>query len=109
MGAYLNPVNVPTDVPEADDLAQTMEDQWKEVESALRQSKQRMVAGENGDPTKFEIGEEVWLDAKNVKLKTLSPKLTEQRLGPFRSSKKSPTALTGLNCLQPCVSTTSST
>ncbi|KAF8751757.1 hypothetical protein RHS01_08424 [Rhizoctonia solani] len=84
----LTPSNVPTDVPEADNLAQTMEEQWKEVESALRQSKQQMVAGENGNPTEFKIGEEVWLDAKNVKLKTLSPKLTEQRLGPFKVVEK---------------------
>ncbi|KAF8761149.1 hypothetical protein RHS01_00326 [Rhizoctonia solani] len=84
----LTPSSIPTDVPEADNLAQTMEEQWKEVESALRQSKQQMVAGENGSPTEFEIGEEVWLDAKNVKLKTLSPKLTEQRLGPFKVVEK---------------------
>ncbi|KAF8755954.1 Chromo (CHRromatin Organization MOdifier) domain [Rhizoctonia solani] len=75
---------MPTDVPEADDLAQTMEAQWKEVEAALRQSKQQIIAGESGNPTEFEIREEVWLDAKNVNLKTLSPKLTEQQLGPFR-------------------------
>ncbi|KAF8751630.1 hypothetical protein RHS01_08550 [Rhizoctonia solani] len=62
----LTPSNVPTDVPEADDLAQTMEAQWKEVESALRQSKQRMTAGEEGSTTEFKIGEEAWLDAKNV-------------------------------------------
>ncbi|KAF8748454.1 Chromo (CHRromatin Organization MOdifier) domain [Rhizoctonia solani] len=80
----LTPSNVPTDVPEADELAQTMEAQWKEVESALRQAKQRMTAGESGSPMEFEIGEEAWLDAKNVNLKTLSPKLTEQRLGPFK-------------------------
>ncbi|QRW23021.1 Retrotransposable element Tf2 protein [Rhizoctonia solani] len=84
----LTPSNVPTDVPEANNLAQTMETQWKEVELALRQSKQRMVAGENRNPTEFEIGEEVWLDAKNVNLKTLSPKLTEQRLGPFKVIEK---------------------
>ncbi|KAF8752080.1 hypothetical protein RHS01_08077 [Rhizoctonia solani] len=84
----LTPSNVPTDVPEADDLAQTMETQWKEVESALRQSKQRMTAGEDGSPIEFEIGEEAWLDAKNVNLKTLSPKLTEQRLGPFKVIEK---------------------
>ncbi|KAF8748186.1 hypothetical protein RHS01_10997 [Rhizoctonia solani] len=66
----LTPSNVPTDVPEADSLAQTMEAQWKEVESALRQSKQRMVAGEDGNPTEFE------------------PKLTEQRLGPFKVIEK---------------------
>ncbi|KAF8748846.1 Chromo (CHRromatin Organization MOdifier) domain [Rhizoctonia solani] len=79
---------LPTDVPEADELAQTMEAQWKEVEAALRQSKTRMTAGEEGSPTTFEIGEEVWLDAKNVNLKTLSPKLSEQRLGPFKVSER---------------------
>ncbi|QRW23994.1 Retrotransposable element Tf2 protein [Rhizoctonia solani] len=84
----LTPSNVPTDVPEADKLAQTMEAQWKEVESALRQSKQRMTAGEDGSPIEFEIGEEAWLDARNVNLKTLSQKLTEQRLGPFKVIEK---------------------
>ncbi|KAF8750405.1 reverse transcriptase [Rhizoctonia solani] len=84
----LTPSNVPTDVPEADELAQTMEAQWKEVELALQQAKQRMTAGESGSPTEFKIGEEAWLDAKNVNLKTLSPKLTEQRLGPFKVTKK---------------------
>ncbi|QRW23688.1 Retrotransposable element Tf2 protein [Rhizoctonia solani] len=84
----LTPSNIPTDVPEADDLAQTMEAQWKEVESALQQSKQRMTAGGEGSPAEFEIGEEAWLDAKNVNLKTLSPKLTEQHLGPFKVIEK---------------------
>ncbi|QRW21852.1 Retrotransposable element Tf2 protein [Rhizoctonia solani] len=84
----LTPSNVPTDVPEANDLAQTMETQWKEVESALWQSKSRTTAREEGKPLEFEIGEEAWLDAKNVNLKTLSPKLTEQCLGPFRVTEK---------------------
>ncbi|QRW25069.1 Retrotransposable element Tf2 protein [Rhizoctonia solani] len=70
----LTPSNVPTDVPEADNLAQAME--------AVERT------GEQGNPTEFEIGEEVWLDAKNVNLKTLSPKLMEQRLGPFKVIKK---------------------
>ncbi|KAF8750039.1 hypothetical protein RHS01_09706 [Rhizoctonia solani] len=65
-----------------------MEVQWKEVESALRQSKQQMIAGEDGSLIEFEIGEEAWLDVKNINLKTLSPKLTEQRLGPFKVVKK---------------------
>ncbi|KAF8749476.1 hypothetical protein RHS01_10040 [Rhizoctonia solani] len=90
--------SIPMDVPEADDLAQTMEAQWKEVESALRQSKQQMTAGEDGSPIEFKIGEEAWLDAKNVNLKTLSPKLTEQRLGPFKGQEtriqKSPPPVT---------------
>ncbi|QRW17561.1 Retrotransposable element Tf2 protein [Rhizoctonia solani] len=84
----LTPSNVPMDVPEANNLAQTMETQWKEVELALWQSKSQMTAGEEGSPLEFQIGEEVWLNAKNVNLKTLSPKLTEQRLGPFKVTKK---------------------
>ncbi|QRW25734.1 Retrotransposable element Tf2 protein [Rhizoctonia solani] len=84
----LTPSNVPTNVPEANELAKAMEAQWREVEAALQQSKSRMVAGEMGSPIEFEVGEEAWLDAKNVKLKTLSPKLTEQRLGPFKVIEK---------------------
>ncbi|KAF8751560.1 hypothetical protein RHS01_08341 [Rhizoctonia solani] len=84
----LTPSNIPTDVPEADDIASQMESQWREIEAALRQSKTRMTAGETGEPTSFEVGEEAWLDARNIKLKTLSPKLTEQRLGPFKITKK---------------------
>ncbi|KAF8759509.1 Chromo (CHRromatin Organization MOdifier) domain [Rhizoctonia solani] len=84
----LTPSNVPTDVPEANDLAVTMEEQWREVKAALWQSKVQMVAGESGNPLEFKIREEAWLAAKNVNLKTLSPKLTEQRLGPFKVTKK---------------------
>ncbi|QRW21941.1 Retrotransposable element Tf2 protein [Rhizoctonia solani] len=84
----LTPSNIPTDVPEADDLAQTMEAQWREVEAALQQSKTQMSARESGSPIKFEIGEKAWLDTKNVKLKTLSPKLTKQHLGPFKVTKR---------------------
>ncbi|KAF8747107.1 Chromo (CHRromatin Organization MOdifier) domain [Rhizoctonia solani] len=80
--------NVPTNVPKANDLAQAMEAQWKEVEVALWQSKTQMTAGKEGSPTEFKIGEEAWLDTKNVKLKTLSPKLMEQHLGPFKIIKK---------------------
>ncbi|QRW18559.1 Retrotransposable element Tf2 protein [Rhizoctonia solani] len=84
----LTPSNIPTDVPEADDIASQMESQWREIEAALWQSKTRMTAGETGEPISFEEGEEVWLDARNVKLKTLSAKLTEQRLGPFKITEK---------------------
>ncbi|KAF8748062.1 hypothetical protein RHS01_11083 [Rhizoctonia solani] len=90
----LTPSNVPTDVPEADELAKAMESQWREVEAALQQSKSQMVAGETGNPVEFKVGEEVWLDAKNVKLKTLSPKLTEQRLDPLRTFENCPPPIT---------------
>ncbi|QRW18205.1 Retrotransposable element Tf2 protein [Rhizoctonia solani] len=84
----LTPSNVPTNVPEADNMATQMEAQWREIKAALQQSKTRMTAGETGEPLEFEIGEEAWLDAKNIKLRTLSPKLSEQRLGPFKVTEK---------------------
>ncbi|QRW25071.1 hypothetical protein RhiXN_07020 [Rhizoctonia solani] len=69
----------------------TWQPKWKhngKREAALQQSKSCMTAGETREPISFEVGEEAWLDAKNVKLKTLSPKLTEQRLGPFEIMEK---------------------
>ncbi|KAF8747710.1 hypothetical protein RHS01_11297 [Rhizoctonia solani] len=65
----LTPSNVPMDIPKADDLATQMESQWKEIKLALQQSKSQMIAGEEGSPLEFKIGEEAWLDAKNLKLK----------------------------------------
>ncbi|QRW15695.1 hypothetical protein RhiXN_03696 [Rhizoctonia solani] len=76
------------DVPEANDLAAQMESQWREIELALQQSKTQMVAREEGSPLEFEIGEEAWLDAKNLKIKTLSPKLTKQQVGPFKVTER---------------------
>ncbi|KAF8752592.1 reverse transcriptase [Rhizoctonia solani] len=84
----LTPSNVPTNVLEANNLATQMEAQWREIEAALQQSKTQMTARETGEPPKFEIREVAWLDAKNMKLKTLSPKLTKQCLGPFKVIEK---------------------
>ncbi|CCO31928.1 hypothetical protein BN14_05980 [Rhizoctonia solani AG-1 IB] len=76
-------------VPEANELANAIEKQWEEVAAALRQSKQRLTGNQEADvPITFEVGEEAWLDAKNVNLKTKSDKLMEQRLGPFKVTEK---------------------
>ncbi|CCO34838.1 Retrotransposable element Tf2 155 kDa protein type 1 [Rhizoctonia solani AG-1 IB] len=85
----LTPSNVATNVPEANDLADTIQKQWEEVAAALRQSKARLTQGKNTEiPLSFEVGEEAWLDAKNINLKTKSDKLTERRLGPFKVTEK---------------------
>jgi hypothetical protein len=77
-------------------LANTMDKQWQEIASALRQSKDCMTWGKPTEtPLSFEVGEEAWLDAWNVNLKTKSPKLTDWHLGPFKVTKeywKQPTA-----------------
>jgi hypothetical protein len=85
----LTPSKIATNVPEADKLTNAMQHQWEEVAAALRQSKQRLTEGQETEvPISFEIGEEAWLDAKNINLKTKSDKLTERHLGPFKVLEK---------------------
>ncbi|QRW23751.1 Retrotransposable element Tf2 protein [Rhizoctonia solani] len=83
----MNPSNVPANVPEADDVADTLAREWKEAESALRLSKERMTRNQGTVP-EYSIGEKVWLDGKNVELRTNSNKLDPKRLGPFKILEK---------------------
>ncbi|QRW23230.1 Retrotransposable element Tf2 protein [Rhizoctonia solani] len=83
----MNPSNVPANVPEADLVADTLAQEWKEAESALRMTKERM-AGVKGTTPEYTVGEKVWLDAKNVEIQSNSNKLDPKRLGPFEVTKK---------------------
>ncbi|KAF8755559.1 Chromo (CHRromatin Organization MOdifier) domain [Rhizoctonia solani] len=84
----MNPSNVPANVPEANHVANTLAQEWKEAESALRMTKERM-AGTKGTIPKYSIGEKVWLDAKNVDIWSNSNKLDPKRLGPFEITRRS--------------------
>ncbi|KAF8761053.1 hypothetical protein RHS01_00627 [Rhizoctonia solani] len=83
----MSPSNVPANVPEANHVADTLAQEWKEAESALRLTKERM-AGNKGIIPEYAIGEKVWLDGKNVELRTNSNKLDPKRLGPFEVLEK---------------------
>ncbi|KAF8761059.1 hypothetical protein RHS01_00629 [Rhizoctonia solani] len=83
----MNPSNVPANVPEADQVADTLAQEWKEAESALRLTKERMTRT-TGTLPEYSIGERVWLDGKNIELRTNSNKLDPKRLGPFKVTKK---------------------
>ncbi|KAF8759032.1 hypothetical protein RHS01_02291 [Rhizoctonia solani] len=83
----MNPSNVPANVPEANHVADTLAQEWKEAESALRMTKEKM-AGTKGIIPEYSIGEKVWLDAKNVEIQSNSNKLDPKRLGPFEITKK---------------------
>ncbi|QRW21811.1 Retrotransposable element Tf2 protein [Rhizoctonia solani] len=72
----MNPSNVPANVPEADLVADTLAQEWKEAESALRMTKERM-AGVKGTTPEYTIGEKVWLDAKNISSHAYRLKLPE--------------------------------
>ncbi|QRW18521.1 Retrotransposable element Tf2 protein [Rhizoctonia solani] len=83
----MNPSQVPANVPEADQVADTLAKEWKEAEAALQMSKERM-AGTRGTILEFPIGEKVWLDAKNVEIRSNSNKLDPKQLGTFEVTKK---------------------
>ncbi|QRW27779.1 Retrotransposable element Tf2 protein [Rhizoctonia solani] len=83
----MNPSNVPANVPEANHVADTLAQEWKEAESALRMSKEKMVR-DKGTIPEYSIGDKVWLDGKNVELRTNSNKLDPKRLGPFEVTEK---------------------
>ncbi|KAF8755117.1 hypothetical protein RHS01_05431 [Rhizoctonia solani] len=83
----MNPSNIPANVLEANHVADTLAQEWKEAESALRMTKERM-AGTRGTIPKYSIGEKVWLDTKNVNIWLNSNKLDPKRLGPFEITKK---------------------
>ncbi|KAF8753823.1 hypothetical protein RHS01_06832 [Rhizoctonia solani] len=83
----MNPSNVPANVPEADLVANTLAQEWKEAESALRMTKERMTKTTGMIP-EYSIGKKVWLDGKNIELRTNSNKLDPKQLGPFKVTEK---------------------
>ncbi|KAF8692091.1 hypothetical protein RHS03_08657, partial [Rhizoctonia solani] len=83
----MNPSNVPANIPEADAVADTLACEWKEAESALQMSKERMARSQGIIP-EYSVGKKVWLDGKNVDLRTNSIKLDPKRLGPFKVIEK---------------------
>ncbi|QRW27814.1 Retrotransposable element Tf2 protein [Rhizoctonia solani] len=83
----MNPSNVPANVLEADQVADTLAQEWQEAESALRMTKERM-AGAKGIIPEYSVGKKVWLDGKNVELRTNSNKLDPKQLGPFKITEK---------------------
>ncbi|KAF8749463.1 hypothetical protein RHS01_09966 [Rhizoctonia solani] len=82
-----NPVMNPSNVPEADAVADTLAREWKEAESALQMSKEQMARSQGIVP-EYSVGKKVWLDGKNIELRTNSNKLDPKRLGPFRILEK---------------------
>jgi hypothetical protein len=85
----MTPSKVVTEVLEANSTADTLQEIWDETKAALNLAKERMAGREpEGVTITFEVGERVWLDSQNLRLKTNSPKLTDCHLGPFEISEK---------------------
>jgi hypothetical protein len=71
----LTPSNIATNIPEANELANNMQCQCKEFTAVLQQSKLCQTEGKSEEvQLLFKIGEEAWLNGRNVNLKTKSNK-----------------------------------
>ncbi|EUC53483.1 Transposon Tf2-1 polyprotein, putative, partial [Rhizoctonia solani AG-3 Rhs1AP] len=80
----MSPSKVQVETPEAETMATLLEKQREEAQAVLRLAKEKMTMGQKDEvPKKFKVGDKVWILTKNIQLKSSSPKLTNQRIGPF--------------------------
>ncbi|VDC06874.1 unnamed protein product, partial [Peniophora sp. CBMAI 1063] len=78
-------------VPAATSYAQHLKKVHEEIASALRQAKEAMKEvydRHRQDARNYEVGDQVWLEATNLKSKRPSPALNERRHGPFKILEK---------------------
>lgn len=75
----------------ATEYATALKKVHKEVEAALKQSKEDMKEvydRHRQDTHEYKVGDKVWVDATNLKSNRPSPALNERRYGPFEIIKK---------------------
>ena len=88
---YNIPIGSPTGLRTVDDRIKDLQDAWKDIDAALRLEKaHQKTAFEAGKPTahRFNIGNYVWLNAKNIDLKIPARKLGDLQLGPFKVQER---------------------
>lgn len=73
-----------TAMPEATSRLSLLSEARAEAESALRMAKERLS---QAPCVKFQIGDKVWLDTKNIRIRQPSGKLGPKKLGPFEVTK----------------------
>jgi transposase InsO family protein len=84
----ITPTGEITSVPAAEEHIKQLVQVQEEVLSSLHMAKERMKAGNNNVLPNFNIGDKVWLDAKNIHTQRPSKKLDHQRLGPFKITEQ---------------------
>jgi hypothetical protein len=85
MPDFTIPVGRPLGIPVLDKHLQNLQVVRKDAEAALRLSKKQMQTDieQRMKPYKFNIGDKVWLQAKQIKVHQQSAKLGPKQLGPF--------------------------
>ena len=85
------PIGHRSNIPSLEERLDRMEKARQDAQAALRLAKERMKAAWERGKNKahsFNIGDKVWLSAKEVKLKQPSPKLGPRQLGPFEVTER---------------------
>jgi hypothetical protein len=79
------PVGRPSGIPVLDKCLQNLQVVRKDAEAALCLSKKRMQTDieQRMKPYQFNVGDKVWLQAKQIKVHQQSAKLGPKQLGPF--------------------------
>src|SRR6201996_9731078 len=73
-------------MPAIEEHLRLLKETCKEVEAALRISKQCSQNSRNESRTKlpeFAVGDKVWVDSKNLRIKAPAHKLVPKHIGPF--------------------------
>jgi hypothetical protein len=85
MPDFTIPIGRTTGIPVLDKHLQHLQSVRKDAEAALRLSKKRMQTDVEQcmKPYKFNVGDKVWLQAKQIKVHQQSSKLGPKQLGPF--------------------------
>ena len=77
------PAGRPTGIPLVDKCLQKMRSMCIDAEAALCLSKKRMTTSTLPQSPRFQLGDKVWLQAKQIKIHQQSAKLGPRQLGPF--------------------------
>ena len=83
MPDFMIPAGQPTGIPLVDKRLQKMQEIHIDAEAALRLSKKRMTTSMSPQAPRFQLGDKVWLQAKQIKIHQQSAKLGPKQLGPF--------------------------
>ena len=80
---FMIPAGRPTGIPLVDKRLQKMRLMHIDAVAALRLSKKRMTTSQSPQSPRFQLGDKVWLQAKQIKIHQQSAKLGPKELGPF--------------------------
>jgi hypothetical protein len=85
------PAGKPTKIPTLDQCLQLLCEARKEAEAALQMNKEQqkdLFEADKNQAHEFQVGNKVWLSAKNVHIHHASQKLGPRQLSPYTITKK---------------------